>query len=208
MFTFNYISQAIGWSRLDSGIDSAQERVLPEKFADEAVVSGVMPYFDLEAEFCNTAAIGVPMAILVVRIDAWQAMAASDCRAEESAADLLAGAFGEGSAVASLGAGEYVVLLRGVNHFPELLQILEYAQSRTRDDSGLRTGRRSYREHAGECSPAGACFSFKTGIARCPLDDEDLRTLLFLAGTALDELHGDTPDYQFVDGRHRRSARI
>lgn len=208
MFTFNYISQAIGWNRINSGMDSVLERVLPEKSVDETVVSGVMSYFDLEAEFCNTAAIGVPMAILVVRIDAWRATAASNSRVEESAAGVLAGAFGEGSVVAALGAGEYVVMLRGVNHFPELLQIIEYAQSRARNDAGLQTEHQNHRDSTDQCSPAGACFAFKTGIARCPLDDEDLRTLLFLAGTALDELNGDTPDYQFVDGRHRRSARI
>lgn len=207
MFTFNYVSQAIGWDRLDSDRDSGRERVFPEKFADETVISGVVPYFDLEAEFRSTAAIGVPMSILVVRIDTWQDMAASNSRAEESAAGVLAGAFGEGCLVAELGAGEYAVLLRGVNHFPELLQILEYAQSRTRDSSGPQGGHR-IQECADEPLPTVASFSFKTGIARCPLDDEDLRTLLYLAGKALDELHGDTPDYQFVDGRHRRSIKI
>lgn len=155
--------------------------------------SGVMSYFDLEYEFADAAGAGIPMSVLVVRVDDYDAFEpVNESDKFDLVLERLSRAFGDGCAIASLGADEFVVLLRGAQHFPELLQILEYAQSRV----GSR----------GEDS--GVASSFKTGVARCPLDDDNLRTLLVLAGKAVDDLDVDTPNIQFVDGRHRRSLGI
>lgn len=155
--------------------------------------SGVMSYFDVEYEFAEAAGIGIPMSILVVRVDDYEAFQpVSEADKHDRVLERLSGAFGDGCAIASLGGDEFVVLLRGVQHFPELLQILEYAQSRVRKSGkGAKTS-----------------SIFKTGVARCPLDDDNLRTLLVLAGRAVDDLEADTPEFQFVDGRHRRSIGI
>lgn len=155
--------------------------------------SGVMSYFDVEYEYAEAAGVGMPMSVLVVRVDDYETFQpASEADQHDSVLERLSAAFGDGCAIASLGGDEFVVLLRGVQHFPELLQILEYAQSRVRK-SGRSTKVSS---------------SFKTGVARCPLDDDNFRTLLVLAGRAVDDLEADTPDFQFVDGRHRRSLGI
>lgn len=159
----------------------------------DQVVSGAMDYFGLEQVFSDTLSFGIPMTVLVVRVENYTELEpqyASSSDFNHLIAAVLSSGFGADACAAALGGDEFVLLLRGVHHYPEILQIHNYAQLRLRENPA---------------EPALSGLTFKAGIARCPLDDECLRTLLVLAGRAVDELEADAPDFQFVDGRHRRS---
>jgi hypothetical protein len=159
----------------------------------DSLESGAIDYFGLEKAFTEALSFGIPMTVLVIRVENYseleQQSASSTDFNHQVAAHLCSG-FGEDSCAAALGGDEFVLMLRGVHHYPEILRIHNYAQ--------VRLG-----ESRSDMALSG--FAFKAGVARCPLDDECLRTLLVLAGRAVDELEGNASDLQFVDRRHRRS---
>ena len=91
---------------------------------------------------------------------------------------------------APIGDGEYAVLLLGVEQCTDLIPRMENVVSH------MATGR--FRAN-------GESLKCTVGVARCPLDAEDLSNLIRMASTAASELGGGGPQYQFISRRHRQN---
>lgn len=88
---------------------------------------------------------------------------------------------------AAIGDDEYAVLLLGVDQCSELIPRLESILSRTA---------------AGHLNGDGSSLKYRIGVARCPIDSEELRDLIPMASTAAKELSHSDLAYQFISRRH------
>ena len=91
---------------------------------------------------------------------------------------------------APIGDGEYAVLLLGIEQCADLIPRMENVVSRMA---------------SGRFRADGESLKCTVGVARCPLDAEDLVNLIRMASTAASELGGGGPQYQFISRRHRQN---
>ena len=95
---------------------------------------------------------------------------------------------GLNAVAAPIGDGEYAVLLLGIEQCGDLIPRMESVISRMA---------------SGHMSGDGVSLKCGVGVARCPLDAEDLGHLIRMASTAASELGNGGPGYQFITRRHR-----
>ena len=95
---------------------------------------------------------------------------------------------GQQTPVAAIGDDEYAVLLLGYDQCGELIPRLENLVAR------IRTTLFSDDDSAQQCH---------IGVARTPIDTEDLQTAIVMASAAASELTGTGPSFQYICRRHR-----
>jgi hypothetical protein len=102
----------------------------------------------------------------------------------------LAKTCGLNTHAAAIGDDEYAVLLLGIDQCTDLIPRIENVISRMA---------------AGHLNGDGASLKCSVGVARCPMDTDDLGHLIRMASAAAAELIDSTLEYQFISRRHRQS---
>ena len=138
------------------------------------------------------AAAGLPKSLFVVRVEndySEQSQDASERLAQQAQiTQQLASACGRSAHVAAIGDKEYAVLLIGIAQCSELIPRLKNLLSRT---------------IAGHLNGDGTSLDCRVGVARSPMDSEDLTELICMASNAATELGVSDLRYQFISRRHR-----
>lgn len=146
-------------------------------------------FSDLECTFKVTE--DLPKSLLVVRVEndfSEEARNASERLTRQAQiTQQLSSACGRFAHVAAIGAQEYAVLLPGMDQCSELIPKLNNFLSRTT---------------AGHLNGDGASLDCRVGVARCPMDAEDLGELIRMASKAAAELRSSDLRYQFISRRH------
>ena len=95
---------------------------------------------------------------------------------------------GKQTPMAAIGDGEYAILLLGYDQCADLIPRLEQLAERTQ---------------ARLCSGDDSTVRCSMGVARTPMDTEDLQSAVVMASTAASELTEFDPCYQFISRRHK-----
>jgi GGDEF domain-containing protein len=95
---------------------------------------------------------------------------------------------GNRTPVAAIGEGEYAILLLGYDQCADLIPRLEELTARTQ---------------AILCTNDASAARFSIGVARTPMDTEDLQSAIVMASAAASEFDVAGPRYQFVSRRHK-----
>ena len=91
---------------------------------------------------------------------------------------------------AAIGDDEYAVLLLGVDQCSDLIPRIKNVLSRMA---------------AGHLNGDGASLKCSVGVARCPVDTDDLSNLIRMASVAAAELIDNELGYQFISRRHHQN---
>jgi hypothetical protein len=157
---------------------------LTERAASREPAGLVEAFPELEAAFSDAGQFGLPMSLAVARMAPPPDAEGQD---REALCRRLREAFSEECRVAPVDGNRFAVLLLGRDQFPDLVRIFELALERL---ARWQRGR-----------PA-LCVQF--GVARCPLDGDELPALLALAEQVLSDVPAQQAAFDFVDRRHRR----
>ncbi len=162
-------------------------RIIKQPDTPAPVVSG---FEGLRNKF-NTAR-GMAKSVFVLKLeDSIQANGGNDeakCLKELRLTTQLKQILGKQTPVAAIGDGEYAILLLGYDQCADLIPRLEELVART--NASLCTNDTS----AARCS---------IGVARTPMDTDDLQSAIVMASAAASDADDAGPCYQFVSRRHK-----
>ena len=107
---------------------------------------------------------------------------------QERVLQQLRSVFGIRATAAAIGDKEYAVLLHGIDQCNELIPRIEEMLSRT---------------SAGHSNEHQVSLTCRVGVARCPIDADELSDSIRMASNAATELVNSEHTYQFISRRHR-----
>lgn len=131
--------------------------------------------------------VGMARSLLVIRVE--NENSAADCldRQQETIRQLRL-VCGRSNPIAAIGDTEYAVLLVGYDQCCELIPRLDYIVSRAA---------------AGHLNGDGGSLRCRIGVARSPIDSEELGASIAMASIAAQELQASGLAYQFISRRHK-----
>lgn len=158
----------------------------------KAAVQSKSSFSELEHAFYATK--GLPKSLLVVRVEE-DAASENDADArrvhQHKILKQLISVSGIRATVEPIGDNEIAVLLNGIDQCSELIARVEEMLARIEPEPATRQNDNKSRK----CT---------VGIARCPIDADELNDSIRLASSAAAELNGSEYRYQFITRHQRR----
>ena len=135
------------------------------------------------------ASVGFAKSLLVIHVDDGQKFTNESERLtnQQQVTEQLKLTCGRAVPVAPIGESEYALLLLGYDQCSELIPRLENMIARAK---------------AGHLNGDGRSLLCRIGVARSPIDTEDLRTAIAMASAAASELLESDLSFQFISRRH------